>query len=198
MLSVGITGSLGTGKTAVARLLARQGARVLDADKIAHQLIAPGGRCFPAVVQQFGRGILKQGRIDRAKLARIVFADRGQLKKLERIIHPAVGEEIQKKLKEFAKHKKNKMTAVEVPLLFEAGLDRLMDFVIVVKVERQLQIKRIRAQRNITKADIARRLRSQMPLKEKIRLAYFVVDNSGNIKKTRTQVQNIWKQLIKK
>ena len=198
MLSVGITGSFGTGKTAVAKLLARQGAKVLDADEIAHRLIAPRGTCYPTIVRQFGKGILTRGRIDRRKLARIVFADPRKLKQLEKIIHPAVGREIQAKLKGFAKNKRNRIVAVEVPLLFESGLNRLVDQVIVVKSSREVQWKRLTARSNMPKEEIAKRIQSQMPLQEKIKRADFVVDNSGDLNNTQKQVREIWDQLIKK
>ena len=198
MLSVGITGSFGTGKTAVAKLLARQGAKVLDPDEIAHRLIAPRGTCYPTIVRQFGKGILTRGRIDRRKLARIVFADPRKLKQLEKIIHPAVGREVRAKLKGFAKNKRNRIVAVEVPLLFESGLNRLVDQVIVVKSSREVQWKRLTARSNMPKEEIAKRIQSQMPLQEKIKRADFVVDNSGDLNNTQKQVREIWDQLIKK
>ena len=197
MLSVGITGSFGTGKSTVAWMFARQGAKVLDADEIVHELMAPRGKCFKAVLRQFGPGILQHGRIDRKKLAGLVFADPDKLKKLENIIHPAVKREIQQRLKELAKHTENRIVAVEVPLLLEAGWTHLVDSVIVVTANRSAQLKRIQSRQRMVKEEIFRRIQSQMPLKEKIKMADFVVDNSRDLRKTKNQVKNIWEHLVK-
>ncbi len=197
MLSVGITGSFGTGKSTVAWMFARQGAKVLDADEIVHELMAPRGKCFKAVLRQFGPGILQHGRIDRKKLAGLVFADPDKLKKLENIIHPAVKREIQQRLKELAKHTENRIVAVEVPLLLEAGWTHLVDCVIVVTANRSAQLKRIQSRQRMVKEEIFRRIQSQMPLKEKIKMADFVVDNSRDLRKTKNQVKNIWEHLVK-
>ena len=194
MFTVGITGNFGSGKSTVAGFLKKWGAYVLDADQISHQLIAKNGRCSTQVVRKFGKAILTDGQIDRKKLAYEVFADQRKLKDLEKILHPAVGEEIKKQFKSIARRDPKAVAVMDVPLLFEAGFDRWVDAVLVVKAKRLVQLKRLKA-KGISPAEFNRRLKRQLPMAKKVALADFVIDNSGSLNNTRKQARKIWEKI---
>ena len=196
MLIVGLTGSLGTGKSTVAAMFKRKGARIIDADRIVHQLIGPRGRCYAPVVKAFGRRIVCQGRIDRKELASLVFQNERALKIVTDIIHPQVSAEIKKKIQEYRHGAFQGIVVVEVPLLFESGLDRYVDIAMVVTARRRQQIARASRQLNISQEEALRRLRAQMPLKDKIRLADMIIDNRGTKRQTQKQADGIWLKLL--
>jgi len=195
MRVIGLTGSLGTGKTTVAEMFADLGAKVLNADRIAHQQIMPKGPCFKRVVRALGKDILTAGRIDRRKVAVHVFANGRELRKLERIIHPVVRKVLRTKIQKYKKGKEKIIVVMDVPLLFESKLNVDSDLSIVVKTSRVTQIDRATKQLNITKADAKRRIKAQMPLQKKIRLADMIIDNNGTLTKTKKQVKQIWEKL---
>lgn len=191
---LGITGSFGSGKTTVARILKSFGAKVIDADKIAHSVIRPQTKIYRKIISAFGEGILKKSRtIDRNKLARVVFNRKELLSRLNNIIHPEVIRAIRHRIK----NAKTKVIALDAPLLVEAGLRNIVDKLIVVKITREKQLKRIQNRTSLSKSDILRRISSQIPLAYKIRLADFVIDNSGSVGKTRRQVKNFLELVIK-
>lgn len=198
MLVVGVTGSLGTGKSTVAGMFARRGAKVISADAIAHALLRPEGGCSREVLKAFGPGILADRQIDRRKLADIVFKDREALKVLTEIIHPKVRREIQKEIAHLKKTAPRSIVVVDVPLLFEAGLNRQMDVTITVKAGRENQLKRSTKGLGISKAEALRRMKAQMPLRKKIRLADIIIDNNATTTETQKQVKAIWQKLLQK
>ena len=179
----------------MASLLAKRGAKVLDADRIAHEHIQPKGESFNPILKVFGPGILIKGKIDHKKLGMIVFKNRGALKRLEKIIHPAVVKTIRDEINKYKKNRKSGVVVLDVPLLFESGLNRYADVVIVVKATQVQQIERAQKRLNINKKQALGRIRSQMPLSSKIRLADFIIDNRGNLKETKKQVEKIWREL---
>lgn len=195
MYIIGLTGSLKTGKSTVAQLFKDRGVKVFDADQLAHQVISSQKKGFKKVIKVFGSEILSKGEIDRKKLAQIVFNDFQALKKLEQIIHPLVIQEIKNKIRQFKKVKSNQKILLDVPLLFEAGLDRLVDFTIVVKSNRALQIKRAIQDLKISSQQAMKRIKAQMPLKEKIQWADCVIDNNGSIPNVRKKVDLIWQKV---
>ncbi|RKY32959.1 MAG: dephospho-CoA kinase [Candidatus Omnitrophota bacterium] len=189
---IGITGGLGTGKSTVVRMLKSYGAAVIDADQIAHGIIKPGKKIYLKLVETFGKKILGRNKnIDRKKLARAAFRNKNSLRKLNLIMHP----EIIQAIKEGIKKSPRKAVVVDAPLLIEAGLRGLVDKIIVVRAERETQLKRLLGKRRLTKKDIARRIKVQMPLEKKFCFADFIIDNSGSREKTRRQVAGIWKTL---
>ena len=191
---LGITGGFGSGKTAVARIFSSFGAKLINADKIAHRVINPGSKAYKKIVATFGRGILKQDReVDRQKLAGIVFNNKNSLKRLNNIVHP----EVIRIIKNEIKVSRAKVIVLDAPLLLEAGLEELVDKLIVVKITKDGQFKRIQNKTFLSKADILKRIASQIPLRAKARLANFVIDNSGTIEKTRKQVERIRRPLWK-
>ena len=195
MLIVGLTGSLGTGKTTVASFFAGLGAKILDADEMSRQLTRRQGLCFKEVVRCFGKNILKDGSIDRKKLSAVVFNNPQQLKKLTRIIHPSVIRVIKKRLAVYKRNKSNSVVVVDAPLLIEAGLHRLADVLVVVKANRQKQIARVRKRLKIKHSEAVKRIQAQMPIREKMRLADAVIDNRGSLVQTKKQVEALWQKL---
>jgi dephospho-CoA kinase len=191
---LGLTGSFGSGKTTVAGIFRSYGAEIIDADRIAHSCIAGGTKTYKRIYKVFGKDILKKNRtIDRVKLARIVFAHKGLLKKLNKIIHPEVIRIIRNKIKK----SESKIVVLDAPLLLEAGLRRMVDKLIVVKIKRAKALERLRRKFPFSRRDLLKRIKHQMPLKLKLRLADFVIDNSGSIRKTREQVERIRRVLWK-
>jgi len=198
MLIIGITGSLGTGKTTVAKIFKRMGAIVLDADEIARRLIEPNTPAWTRIKGYFGEGILrKDGRINRKALAKEVFSDRRRLNKLCGIIHPLVYKEIEKKVKEIKKSNAKAVVALDVPLLLESGGRSKVDKLVVVTAARDVQIKRAIRKFGLTRAEILQRIEAQMPLSEKERAADFIIDNKGSLSATERQAVKIWKNLAR-
>lgn len=195
MRVIGLTGSFGTGKTTVAAMFADLGAKVLNADRIAHQQIMPKGVCFNRVVRALGKEILTAGRIDRRKVAARVFSNIRQLRKLERIIHPVVRKVLRAKIRNYKKGRGEVVVVMDVPLLFESKLNVDSDLSVVVKTTKVTQIDRATRQHNISKADALRRIKAQMPLQKKIRLADMIIDNNGTLTNTKKQVKLIWEKL---
>lgn len=198
MIVIGLTGGLATGKSTVAAMFADLGAGTINADLVAHHGLRPGGACFKKVLKTFGKQILRDGQIDRKALAQIVFrpkpASRTLLKKLEGIIHPFVIRETKKQIRAFQKAGR-KIVVLDVPLLFESGMDRLAELTLVVKASAQIQKARALKRGRISFQEARQRMRYQLPLSEKIRRADLVVDNGGPIKVTRKRVKEIWNML---
>jgi len=189
---IGVTGSFGSGKTTVARMFKVLGAKIIDADIIARSVIRPGTRIYKKIIATFGRGILKKDKkIDRAKLANIVFNNKERLKLLNEIVHPPVIRIIKGRLQVKSKG----AIVLDAPLLIEAGLLNLVDKLIVVKTDRKLQIKRLLDKSLLSKSEISKRIKAQVSLRKKIRLADFVIDNSATLKTTKKQAQKIWAEL---
>lgn len=191
-LILGITGSFGSGKTTVAGIFKSFGAQVIDADKLAHKITLPGTKIYKEITYVFGKGVLKQDKsIDRHKLGRIVFNNKRSLARLNKITHP----EIIRIIKEKIKTSKAKLIILDAPLLLEAGLRSLTDKLIVVKAGRDWQITRVLNKMPLSKVEILKRIGCQMPLKFKVRLADFVIDNNGTIGETEQQVKEVWKKM---
>ena len=196
MKLVGLTGGIASGKSTVSRLLAEAGARIIDADVLARQAVEPGQPAFAAVVEHFGSGVLKSdGTIDRDQLAAEVFADPGQKARLERIIHPAVAHAMAARLAEIEATAPESTVVLDVPLLFEAGMDAGLDLVVVVDAPEAVQLERLMKRSGLSRADALARIRSQMPMAEKRRWADVVIDNSGSLASTRSQVLALWRRL---
>ncbi|MDD5423230.1 MAG: dephospho-CoA kinase [Candidatus Omnitrophica bacterium] len=190
---IGITGSFGTGKTFVASIFASLGAKVVDADIIAHRVMRKGSPAHKRIEALFGVSALsKSGEIDRRKLGTIVFKDGKCLERLNRIMHPEVIREIKREINRASGHD---IIVVDAPLLVEAGLIDLIDKLIVVKCSRQRQIARCVKKFRIKKEDVLKRIKRQIPLKKKLKMADFVIDNQGLKSKTRRQVLEIWRML---
>ncbi|HEX9224685.1 MAG TPA: dephospho-CoA kinase [Candidatus Acidoferrales bacterium] len=195
MLRVGLTGGIGCGKSVVAAMLREQGFLVLDADTLAHQLVEPGQPAYDDVLQEFGKGVCDaSGKIDRAKLAAIVFAEPAKLARLNQIVHPRVAEAQERLFTEWQRTHPRGVAVVEAALLVEAGAHNRLDRLVVVWCRPEQQVERLR-ERGMSAEEAQRRIASQMPLEEKRRLAEFQIDCSGTIEDTRQQVERLVAQL---
>lgn len=195
---IGVTGSFGTGKTTVAKIFKDFGASVLDADKIAHQALKKDTVAYNRAVREFGKCILrKSGQIDRVKLARLVFRNKKSLNILCNIVHPVVLGRIKESIKKVSNSKKFSLVVIDAPLLIEAGLHNVVDYLIVVKTSRQTQIKRLTRKTGLSTDEIIRRIKCQMPLEEKIKIADYIIDNEGRTGDTRKIVKQTWKEITK-
>ncbi len=199
---VGLTGGLGTGKTTVSQMLIKRGISVIDADRVAREVVEPNGPAFPGIIQAFGSGILKaDGSIDRALLARAVFGDSKKLLQLEKLIHPFVQQEVSHQ-KLWLKDQHHPWAVYDVPLLFEKGLKTQFDFIAVVSVtDEQTQVARLKQRNSWNDEEIQKRLKSQLPLSEKITQADYVIRNDADLssleKKVDTMVQmlnDLWQE----
>jgi dephospho-CoA kinase len=195
MIVVGLTGSLGSGKTTVARMFGEMGARVVDSDRLAREAVEPGKPAYTDIIREFGEGILRpDGRIDRAALGRIVFADPARRKVLESIVHPRVEEARRELMSGF---ENNALVILDVPLLFESGLDRECGKTVVVAVDDEARLARLKAA-GLDEEDVRRRLASQMPQEDKKARADYVIDNSAGLDRTRDRVREIMNDLQSK
>jgi len=183
---LGITGSFGSGKSAVAGIFKSRGVKIIDADKLAHACLRPGNACYKKIKAVFGT-------VERKKLAELVFNDRARLRKLNRIIHPQVIREI----KAGIRRSKEKIIILDAPLLIEAGLKNTVDKLIVVSINRKEQIKRLMMRSGLKESEVLKRLKAQMPLSAKLRMADFIIDNSGTLAEARKQVLQIRRKLWK-
>ncbi len=191
---IGITGQLATGKTTVATMFSEEaGAQVINADLLAHRALRNQGACFKKVVKAFGADILHEGQIDRKKLAAIVFASPAKLKKLESILHPFVIRETRRHIS-LIKKAGPKVIVLDVPLLFESGMDKLADLTIAVKAGKQIQLARCLRQ-GLSRSEAEKRMRFQWPMAENIRRADMIIDNGGTAAQTRKQIKKIWEVL---
>jgi dephospho-CoA kinase len=192
MLSVGLTGGIATGKTTVVAMLRELGCRVLEADKIAHQMIEPGGAAYDEVVREFGREILTtEGLVDRRKLGAIVFADPAKLARLNAIVHPPVLAEQSRQLAAIEKADAYAIAVVEAALLIEAGFDKKLEYLVVTWCTPEQQLERLTRRgtgRGLTVEQAQQRIAAQMPTEEKRRRADAVIDCSGTVEHTRAQV----------
>ncbi len=194
MIIIGITGNIGCGKTTVAKLFGRRGARIIDADDIAHRIIKKRS-VSGKIVRAFGKSILGKGRsINRKKLAEFAFSDRKNWRLLCNIIHPEVIDVIGIRLRR-ARKDRAKALVIDAPLLIEAGLERIVDYLIVVSAGLEQQIRRVKRGLGLSPHDFRDRLRFQMPLEKKMKKADFIIDNSKTIKFTERQVNEVWKRI---
>jgi dephospho-CoA kinase len=199
MLRVGLTGGIATGQNTVVAMLRELGCRVLEADKIAHQMIEPGGPAYDEVVREFGRGILTpEGFVDRKKLGATVFADPIRLARLNAIVHPPVLEEQSRQFAAFEKADPYAIAVVEAALLIEAAFDKELDYLIVTWCTPEQQLARLTESgkgRGLTVEQARQRIAAQMPIEEKRRRADEVIDCSGTIEHTRAQVIALFAKL---
>jgi dephospho-CoA kinase len=196
MLRVGLTGGIASGKSTVGQMFVDLGCRLIDSDRITHQLLDPGQDVHAAVVEAFGHQILApDGTIDRRILGDVVFRDPGARAKLNAIVHPAVFRRQQEWLREVEAADSNAIAIVDAALMIEAGTYKNYDKVIVVICSPEIQKQRLRARSTLSEEQIDARIRSQMPMEEKVKFADFVVDNSGSIEATREQVERTYRAL---
>jgi dephospho-CoA kinase len=174
------------------------GFAVLDADSLAHKLTEPGQPAYDEVLREFGPSITDgQRRVDRAKLAALVFADRAKLDRLNAIVHPRVAEAVLRQFDEWARQGTRDAAFVEAALLVESGIHKKLDGLVVAWCEPEQQLERLAA-RGLSEAEARRRIAAQMPVEQKLRLATEKIDCSGSLEKTRHQVEALAAKLRRK
>ncbi|MFH0839663.1 MAG: dephospho-CoA kinase [Candidatus Omnitrophota bacterium] len=195
-LIIGITGGVGTGKTSVAAMFKKFGALVLDADKITHENMEKGKNMYRRIIKEFGKDILsRSGQIERRKLAAVVFKDRIALDRLCAIVHPVVIRRVNEYIKKATEKPGIPAVIIDAPLLLEAGMHSILDALIVVKASVRTQIERTGKKTVQSPAEIKRRMRNQIPLRKKLILADYVIDNEGSKRNMRKIVSKIWKEI---
>jgi dephospho-CoA kinase len=195
MLKIAITGGAGSGKSTVARMFQELGAVVLDADAAARDAVAVGTPAWQELRRLFGEEFFNEnGKLNRSKLAQRVFNDHEARRALNALVHPLVAQELQTKVTDLER-RGHDLVLVEVPLLFETGMEKSFDKVIVVAVPMAEQIARLKARDHRGEKEIQGILQAQWPLADKVARADYVVDNSGDLRATEQQVKNIWEKL---
>jgi dephospho-CoA kinase len=192
---VGLTGGIGSGKSTVAGILAELGAHVIDADKVGHEVYRPGTEGFRRVVEAFGAAVVApDGTIDRRALGARVFADPAELKRLNALVHPLIGEEIRRRLQAALEPGDGRPVVVEAAIMLEAGW-RFFDSIWVVVVKPETAIARVAASRGLHRKEIERRIAAQLSNDERRRVADVVIENDGTLAELRAQVEAAWRGL---
>ncbi|MBZ4687240.1 MAG: dephospho-CoA kinase [Clostridiales bacterium] len=196
MLVIGLTGGIASGKTTVATILQELGAAVLDADEVAKKIVQKGKPAYKEIIKTFGRKVLtSDGDLNRKLLGKIVFNDEEKRKKLESIIHPRVKEYFLEEIQRIKEKDPQKIIVLDVPLLLESGMETLVDEVWVVAVSEELQIKRIELRDRIGRQEALKRIKAQMPLKEKLKYADRIINAEGTLEDTKRQVVSLWREI---
>jgi dephospho-CoA kinase len=199
MLRVGLTGGIGCGKSTVAAMMGELGCHVLNADKMAHALMAPGGPAYAEICRHFGAHILApDGSISRARLAGVVFADQDQLASLNAIVHPWVLRELDRELGRLSRIDHQGIAVVEAALLIESGYHQRLDRLVLVSCTREQQLERLTNPafgRAMSPEQAERRITAQMPLEEKRKLPHEEIDCSRTIEDAKRQVLVLVEQL---
>ncbi len=197
MLRVGLTGGLASGKSFVGRALADLGCLLIQADQLGHQVLEPGGEAYDAVIREFGREIVgADGRIDRPKLAALVFRDSQRLEALNALVHPPVWARERRLMDDYAAAHPHGIAVVEAAILVETGSYRNYTKLIVAVCSEEQQIERAVSRDGMTREQVLDRLSRQMPLAEKIKYADYVIDTSGAKESTLAQTRDVYQALL--
>lgn len=196
-LLVGLTGGVGTGKSTVSRMFRDLGCLIIDADLLAREVVEPGEPAYAKIVTEFGKQILDaEGQIDRKKLGTLVFGDPAKRRRLEGFTHPEIRQRQAAILAELMTEGFEGIAIFDAALLVEMGGAKNMDRLVVVYADPGTQLKRIMLRDDISEAEARQRLRSQMPLAEKVKQAHYVVDNSGSREETERRVREVYQALL--
>lgn len=188
---IGITGSIACGKSLVSNYLREKGYTIIDADKIGHMALE-NDEVKKQLVNKFGKSILKNNEVNRVTLGKLVFENKENLKELNNIIHPQIRKNISEQIQV---HKNEKLVFVDVPLLFEAKFDDLVEKIIVISLDEKIQLERLMNRNSLSKEEAVQRIKSQIPVREKEKLGDYVVDNSFTQENTYSQVDRILEKL---
>jgi dephospho-coA kinase len=191
ILIIGITGSIACGKSLVSNYLQEKGYTIIDADKIGHMALE-NDEVKKQLVNKFGKSILKDNEVNRVTLGKLVFENNENLKELNNIIHPQIRKNISEQIQV---HKNEKLVFVDVPLLFEAKFDDLVEKIVVVSLDEKIQLERLMNRNSLSKEEALQRIKSQIPVREKEKLGDYVVDNSFTQENTYNQVDRILEKL---
>ena len=192
---IGLTGGIGSGKSTVAAMLGELGAIVIDADKVGHEVYRPGTDGFRRVVEAFGAAIVApDGTIDRRRLGARVFGDPAELARLNRLVHPLIGEEIRRRMQTALAGGDGRPIVVEAAIMLEAGW-RFFDRIWVVVVRRDVAVARVMASRGLSRAEVEQRIDAQMSNAERRQVADVVFENDGTLAELRAKVEAAWDAL---
>jgi dephospho-CoA kinase len=195
---VGLTGGIGSGKSTVARIFAEQGVPVVDADRVAREVVEPGTEGLREVVEAFSEDVLDaDGRLDRAKLGERVFGDDAARKKLESILHPRIAAASMARFAELASEG-HPYAIYEAALLVENGSHRMMQALVVVSAREETQIARVCARDGVDEAAARQRIAAQLPLEEKVAVADYVISNDGSLEQTRDRTLEVHRALLER
>jgi dephospho-CoA kinase len=196
MKHVGLTGGIASGKSVVCEMLRKKGCAILDADRIAHELIQRGQPCYVPVVETFGSEILNcAAEIDRQRLGFLVFSNPPMLQRLNQIIHPVVIRQIQSRLAIIDTETPRSRVIVEASVMVESGFHTSFGYLIVVTCQPEQQIERLKIRNAFSEEQARLRIAAQIPLEQKKNLADWVIDNSGSLEQTQAQVDRLWEDL---
>jgi len=199
MLTIGLTGGIGSGKSTVAQILGEFGAPILDADKVAHTTYAPGAPAYDAVVAAFGADIVAPDRtIDRKKLGAVVFGSPERLNKLTSIVWPATFDSIRRNVAELRAGGAKLPIVVEAAILIEANWHPLFDEIWLVRASREQVIARIESQRGLKPAETEARIRAQLSDEERAKHASLIIENNGSIEELRELLKTVWSEALKR
>ena len=199
MIWVGLTGGIASGKSTVSRFLRREGASIIDADRIAHAVILKGGEAYRPVVEAFGKEILDEaGEIDRKRLGGIIFRDPEKRILLNRLVHPSVFERADSEKKELSRRDPAGVIVFDAALLIETGVYSAMDWVLLAYVDRATQIERLVGRDRLSRSEAERRIDAQMPLDDKRTFADEIIDNRKPLAEVAEEVGGIYRRLKKR
>lgn len=188
---IGLTGSIGTGKSTISKMFTDRGIPVVDADLIAREVVEPGAAAYAGIVEIFGEEILlPDGKLDRKALGSIVFADEAKRVQLNKIVHPAIRAEMVQQRDEYLATN-HAHVVMDIPLLFESKLTDYVDKILVVYVDADVQLERITKRDNSSVAEAKQRIASQIPVAEKVKQADAVIDNNGTMAQAEKQLTDI-------
>jgi len=197
MVIVGLTGSVGTGKSTVTNFFRELGAYIIDWDELARKVTSPHSKAWKGIVEYFGKGILNADlTINRQKLAEIVFSDKEKVAQLNQIVHPEVFKEDARITDEIKSLDPDALIIKDIPLLLELTRPIYVDKIIVVSASEQTQLRRLE-EKGMNRKDARSRIKSQLPLEKKIKSADFVINNDGPLEETKKQVEKIYSLLRK-
>jgi dephospho-CoA kinase len=197
MLTIGVTGGIGSGKSTVTRFLEELDAPIIDADKVGHAIYAPDGPAYSDVVAAFGRGIVaSDGTIDRKKLGPIVFADAGALKRLNSIVHPKMFARMREMIEHLRAGGERNPIVVEAAILIEANWQALFDEIWLVITSRELVVERIERDRGLKPEQTDARIRAQLPDEERQKHSTLVITNNGTLDELRETVTHLWQAAL--
>jgi len=196
-LLVGLTGGIATGKSTVSAMFAHLGAKIIDADLLAREIVMPGQPALAEIVEEFGAGVLgPDGALDRRRLGAIVFVDPARRKRLEQITHPAIQRRQQRILSVYDEEVFEGIVFYDAAVLIEAGGHTKMDRLVVVSTDQATEVVRLMSRDGLSEDEARGRIATQMPVADKAALADYVIDNSGSRAETERQVRDVYRKLL--
>lgn len=197
MRLIGLTGGIASGKSTVSQALQAKGALIIDADLLAREVVLPQSPAWIEIRDHFGQEILTAtGELNRAELGRRIFTDASQREVLNRITHRQIEGRTKQLIAYYQQHDPDSVVVVDAPLLFEVGMDRMVEEVWVVAVDETVQMERLQARDGLSREEARQRLASQMPLSVKLARGHQVIDNNGTVAATLNQVELLWQRLV--